>query len=195
MPEDAFIIISSESISFLERQRELLRRGKINNYNFILGFELEYAYKRIIYSSTRKFQNYYKGGRCFILGNGPSLNLDDLETLKKNNEVVLASNNFYRWFDKTKLRPDFYFISDILDVKAEEFLQADKINFMVNISFRSDILKKAKNVFFYETSPWVQYAYPYKAFSQKICPLFMRRVPQLCNAADGVNMGFKEIIY
>ena len=77
------LIISTESASYLERQRELLRRGKINNYNFILGFELEFAYKRIIYSFTRKFQNYYKGGRCFILGNGPSLTLEDLETLKK----------------------------------------------------------------------------------------------------------------
>lgn len=197
LPEDAFVIISTESASYLERQRELLRRGKINNYNFILGFELEFAYKRIIYSFTRKFQNYYKGGRCFILGNGPSLTLEDLETLKKNNEIVFVSNNFYRWFDKTALRPDFYFICDVLDVKAEEFLQEDKINFMVNIYFRSDILKKTKSLFFFETSPWIQYGYyPYK-------PFFSNDLPLVYEAGSisyimlqmAVNMGFKEIYF
>jgi len=177
LPEDAFVVISTESSHFLEKQRELLRRGKINNYNFILGFELAYAFKRVLFSSTRRFQNYYNGDRCFILGNGPSLTLDDLETLRKNNEIVFVSNNFYKWFDKTALRPDFYFICDVVDVQAENFLQNDKTNFMVEIGYRSEMLKKAKNVYFFEISPWVQFDYyPHKFFSRRICLLYMRLV-------------------
>lgn len=197
LPEDAFVIISTESSSFLEKQRELLRRGKINNYNFILGFELEFAYKRIIYSQTRKFQNYYKGGRCFILGNGPSLTLEDLETLKNNNEIVFVSNNFYKWFDKTSFRPDFYFIWDVLDVKVEEFLQEDKINFIANIYFRSDMLRKAKNLYFFETSPWVQYDYyPYKPFFSEDLPLVYEAGSiSFIMLQMAVNMGFKEIYF
>jgi hypothetical protein len=197
LPEDAFVIISTESGAFNERQRELLRRGKINNYNFILGFELEHAYKRIIYSVTRKFQNYYKGARCFILGNGPSLSLEDLETLRENNEIIFASNNFYKWFDKTKLRPDFYFISDVLDVRVEDFIAVDNINFIVNIGFRNDVLKKAKKVFYFETSPWVQYSYyPYKPFFSEDLPLTYE-AGSICYIMlqMAVNMGFKEIYF
>ena len=197
LPEDSFVIVSTESASSLERQRELLRRGKINNYNFILGFELAFAYKRVLYSSTRKLQNYYKGGRCFILGNGPSLLLEDLEMLNKNNEIVFVSNNFYRWFDKTALRPDFYFICDVLDVKAEEFLQEDKINFMANIYFRSDIIKKTKNLFFFEISPWIQYDYyPYKPFFSEDLPLVYEAGSiSYIMLQMAVNMGFKEIYF
>ena len=197
LPENAFVILSIESAAYLHRQRELLGRGKINNYNFILGFELEFAYKRVLYSPTRKFQNYYNGGRCFLIGNGPSLNLEDLETLKNNNEIVFASNNFYRWFEQTSLRPDFYFIADVLDVKAEAFLQEDKINFMADLYFRSDSIKKAKNLFFFEISPWAEYDYyPYKRFFSEDLPLtYGAGSISYIMLQMAVNMGFKEVYF
>ena len=197
LPEDAFVVISTEDISFLENQRELLRRGKINNVNFILGFELEFAYKRVLFSSTRIFQNYYDGGRCFIIGNGPSLTLEDLQTLKENNEITFVSNNFYRWFDKTDFRPDFYFVWDALDVYPEEFMQEEKINFMVSVFYRNEILKEAKNLYFFETSPWVQYDYyPYKPFFSDDLPLVYEAGSiSYIMLQIAVNMGFKEIYF
>jgi Uncharacterized protein conserved in bacteria len=197
LPEDAFVVISTEAPSYLEKQREMLRRGKINNYHFILGFELEFAFKRVLYSSTRRFQNYYNGGRCFIIGNGPSLTLEDLETLRKNNEVVFVSNNFYRWFDRTALRPDFYFIWDVLDVQAENVLQNEQMNFMVPIHFRSEMLKKVQHVYFFEISPWVQYDYyPYKPFFSEDLPLVYEAGSiSYIMLQMAVNMGFTEIYF
>ena len=40
----------------------------------------------------------YKGQRCFVLGNGPSLSPDDLNMLK--DEITFASNRIYKIFDK-----------------------------------------------------------------------------------------------
>ena len=64
--------------------------------------------------STRKnleqCKNKYKGKRCFIIGNGPSLTKEDLEKLK--GEYTFASNKIYKLFDKTSWRPDFYAIFD-----------------------------------------------------------------------------------
>lgn len=56
------------------------------------------------------FRNKYKGQRCFIIGNGPSLTAEDLDKLK--GEVTFASNRIYKIFDKTDWRPTFYSIFD-----------------------------------------------------------------------------------
>lgn len=52
----------------------------------------------------------YKGQRCFVLGNGPSLVPEDLEKLK--GEITFASNRIYKIFDKTDWRPTFFGMMD-----------------------------------------------------------------------------------
>ena len=52
----------------------------------------------------------YKGQRCFVIGNGPSLTVEDLEHLK--DEVTFASNGIYKIFAKTDWRPTYYAIFD-----------------------------------------------------------------------------------
>lgn len=50
------------------------------------------------------------GKRCFIIGNGPSLNTDDLDKLAK--EDCFGVNEVHRFFHKTKWRPKYYIIMD-----------------------------------------------------------------------------------
>lgn len=57
-------------------------------------------------------RNRYLGQRCFVLGNGPSLKVADLELLK--NEVTFAANKIYLCFDETEWRPTFYSVEDLL---------------------------------------------------------------------------------
>ena len=52
------------------------------------------------------------GERAFIIGNGPSLSIDDLTLIQK--EVSFASNKVYLAFDQTVWRPDYYFVFDKL---------------------------------------------------------------------------------
>lgn len=58
----------------------------------------------------RPFHMKYKGERCFIIGNGPSLTASDLERLK--NEHCFAANKIYHMFNQTEWRPEFYFCVD-----------------------------------------------------------------------------------
>lgn len=51
-----------------------------------------------------------KRKRCFIIGNGPSLCIEDLEKLI--NEDCIGTNELYRIFDRTKWRPKYYLIWD-----------------------------------------------------------------------------------
>lgn len=52
------------------------------------------------------------GRRAFVIGNGPSLRLEDLELLRSQREICLASNQIYAAFDRTAWRPSYYAIED-----------------------------------------------------------------------------------
>lgn len=60
----------------------------------------------------KKFKNKYKGKRCFIIGNGPSLRVSDLEMLKQNKELCFGTHRIYEIFDQTDWRPTFYCAQD-----------------------------------------------------------------------------------
>lgn len=75
--------------------------------------------KKIIYeqyhqtNEGKKLENLcdaYNGKRCFIVGNGSSLQIEDLDRIK--NELTFGSNRIYNLFDKTEWRPTFYLAED-----------------------------------------------------------------------------------
>jgi len=57
----------------------------------------------------------HAGRRCFIIGNGPSLKITDLDRL--HGEITFASNKIYLAFDQTEWRPTYYCVEDTLVVK------------------------------------------------------------------------------
>ncbi len=62
----------------------------------------------------RALQGAYQGQRCFIMGNGPSLNHTDLDRL--GNEYVWGVNRCYLLFERIRWRPTFYTAVDTLVV-------------------------------------------------------------------------------
>lgn len=57
-------------------------------------------------------KNRHQGQRCFIIGNGPSLRISDLDRL--TDEITFASNKIYLAFDQTDWRPTYYVVEDSL---------------------------------------------------------------------------------
>jgi hypothetical protein len=55
-------------------------------------------------------KNKHKNERCFIIGNGPSLTINDLNMLK--NEITFAANRIDLAFDSTDWRPAYYSVID-----------------------------------------------------------------------------------
>lgn len=74
----------------------------------------------------KQYKNKYIGKKCFIIGNGPSLKISDLERL--NNEITFACNRIYVLFDKTNWRPTFYLCQDPTLVRScrDEIKRIDK---------------------------------------------------------------------
>ncbi|MBR0184529.1 MAG: DUF115 domain-containing protein [Synergistaceae bacterium] len=96
-------------------------------YPIIRGFSrtIEKGVKRILnvnrFKSGRvaiqKYKNFYDGQRCFIIGNGPSLTIKDLEKLKEFGEISIASNSIYNLFPNTEWRPTIYTVHDFQEIK------------------------------------------------------------------------------
>ncbi len=65
-----------------------------------------------------KLENMHKDERAFVLGNGPSLSIEDLNKLK--NEITFASNKIYLAFEKTDWRPTYYSVVDHLVMRNNQ---------------------------------------------------------------------------
>jgi len=111
--ENDYFVIASKV--YADKMEEQLKAVNIKDENIIKFINIQdivwnfsgavedwYKYLR----KVQKFHNMYQGERCFVIGNGPSLTIKDLEKLK--DEVTFASNSIYALYDRTEWRPTFY---------------------------------------------------------------------------------------
>lgn len=80
----------------------------------------------------KQIKNSHDGERCFIIGNGPSLAVEDLNRL--TNEDCFGVNEIHRIFSQTNWRPKYYLIMDryskstpeqIRDIQSETVFLGD----------------------------------------------------------------------
>jgi len=92
--------------------------------------------------NIRDLKNIYKGKRVFVLGNGPSINVNDINMLKE--EITFAANKIFLMYEQTSWRPTYYCVEDDL-VMQQNF---DKINELKGSTklFPADMLSYSKRV-------------------------------------------------
>ncbi len=71
---------------------------------------LQYLQNYSLCNEMKRFKGIHKGGRCFIIGTGPSLTVEDLENLK--GEITFGSNRIFEIFPRTTWRPTYYINQD-----------------------------------------------------------------------------------
>ena len=71
-------------------------------------------------SEVESLYHIHEGGRCFIIGNGPSLKTEDLNKL--NGEICFSSHRIYHIFSETDWRPAYYCAQDeaLINASANE---------------------------------------------------------------------------
>jgi hypothetical protein len=67
-----------------------------------------------------KFRDIHLGQRCFIVATGPSLTMEDLDTIRKHKEISIGMNKIYLAFALSEWRPDYYVIGDVACIKEAE---------------------------------------------------------------------------
>ena len=107
-------------------------KNKLNKYKtltYIYGLSLkmiDYSKSNILLGlngglnkeKINKFKNIHSGERCFIIGNGPSLNAIDLDKLK--GEITFAANRIDSIFKQTSWRPKYYCTFDDAFIQNKE---------------------------------------------------------------------------
>jgi len=71
-----------------------------------------------------QFKDLHQGERCFVIGNGPSLRMGDLERLA--GETTFSANKIYLAFSKTHWRPTYYCVEDDL-VACQNWNEIDSV--------------------------------------------------------------------
>lgn len=82
---------------------------------------------------TRRIQNLkkkYHNKRCFVIGNGPSINSMNLNLMK--DDIVFCSNSFFLKFKDLDFHPSFITVEDHL-VAEDNFKELDKLEGITKI--------------------------------------------------------------
>ena len=104
----------------------------------------------------KKYHNIHKGEKCVIVGNGPSLRVEDLEKLYTLEIPTFACNRIYKIFPETCWRPTFFFITDelLLEGYKDELDGVPADHRFFPESFRN---KLNNGVFFYPGPEYYDY--------------------------------------
>ena len=119
--------------------------------NFLKNEIKKKAYTEIE-QRLKKYKDIHKGKRCFIIGNGPSLRMEDLNMLK--DEITFAANSIYLMFDKTDWRPNNYLCGDSYAYRADYDLieNLDIPNKFISLSAAFKVGKLSDKVLYFKTS-------------------------------------------
>ena len=102
--------------------------------------------------SLAKLKGSHKGEKCFVIGNGPSLNASDLQRLHENRILSFGTNRVFKIFDQTDWRPTFFASEDIIilkDIQREiETIPAQKKFIPIHLKWDDGVDIKGADYFF-----------------------------------------------
>lgn len=97
--------------------------------------------------AIRRLKDSHKGERCFIIGNGASLSVFDLDRIAGNGIYSFGTNSVFKLFSRTSWRPNMYISIDKEVIKSiKPILEDGKIN---NIWLDYAVRKTVKGDFNY----------------------------------------------
>lgn len=139
----------------------------------------------------------YRGRRCFILGNGPSLTVKDIALV--SNEITFATNRIYSIFKHTNWRPSFYLAIDnnVLKDNLEDIMQVEAGHKFINVTAKAYGYQENEDTTFINMfGPYLvrPYAYKTKKVGRDVSKSFTYSYSVTGVAIElSIYMGFKEI--
>lgn len=167
------------------------------------AFGVLYALRKVInknkYRQLSKYKNIYKGNRCFIVGTGPSLSINDINKL--SGEICFGVNTLYKYYSDTNWRANYYCVIDPNTYKAisKDLLKHHNDTLFV-AGNRVKVSDKRVNQFSLECSSFYKFEYP--QLFDNVCNFSDDLSNEIYDGASvvyavmqiAVYMGFKEII-
>lgn len=93
----------------IDKMARQMRRWN-NYYASMVSYHKLNEHQKELLKSNMKYKDKYKGERCFILGNAPSVNKINFDRL--HNELVITVNDMFFHRNFEKLDSNFHFMAD-----------------------------------------------------------------------------------
>lgn len=145
----------------------------------------------------RKLKDKFKGKRCFILGNGPSLNKCDLSKLQ--NEYSFGVNGIFYKTEEMGYKPTFYVVEDshVMKDNAAKINEYDVEYKFFPVNYKTYI-KRKENVLFFKMNEgfYVEHSpnFSVPRFSADISKsIFCGQSVTMLNFQIAYYLGFEEI--
>lgn len=122
LAKDAFYILSMRNYEAVKNQ---LLENKIEEEHIIFFRDAQIldcleevtTAGGVSVKKLKSFQNIHSGEKCFIIGNGPSLCIEDLDMIYKSGIKSFACNLIFKCYEDTLWRPDYYFFTDGVGIR------------------------------------------------------------------------------
>jgi hypothetical protein len=156
------------------------------DFNSLAAYPEKELYAKVTEPDTDELAalyNAFKGKRCFIIGNGPSLNRHNLMLLK--DEYTFGVNSFYYKTRETGFKPYFYVVEDssVMKENIEEIRQFDTPYKFFPTNYKS-LHPKQPNTFFFRMN---------RGFYEKSSPNYV--VPRFSTDASKVLYCGQSVTY
>lgn len=185
LPEADLLLVIKENII----ENDLWISGK---YGSVLNlYDAIKERRKKDYCHLEKYRGIHTGERCFLIGNGPSLTIEDLNKIYQNSEISFGCNQICKLFEKTMWRPSYYVIGDgkVWEEVKNKFSSNSTCfirNFLCEADKRNDIE--------YYSSNGEKYYPGYPSFSDDLVQgVFGGRTVMYDMLQIAAYMGFKEI--
>lgn len=162
--------------------------------------QLQYIdyHKRVNTDYFKSIKGTKMGERCFIIGNGPSLTIEDLDLLK--GEFNFGFNRIYDIYEKTSWRPTYYmvvdksFIQSLCNVPAIDLGSNKVFIYDKKLSEHWKSKNDVQEIFCHGERPIVREKYYQKTISENVEDYFTASQSVTCSAFElAFYMGFSEI--
>ena len=167
-------------------------------YSYQIWWRIAYCYTKDS-KELRKLKNKHVGEKCFIIGNGPSLTLEDINCLRGS--ITFASNRIYDVFSKTDWRPTYYVAIDLSFIREgfEEISTLSLPHKFINRAAKLFSGMKKENgeifVFYYEKRFFERHKLKQQSHSRDISKYMTDTSTVTASAIEiALYMGFSEMI-
>ena len=181
-------------------------RSEIRPFFLLIRSLVPFSFSNRNRKEIKKLKNMYAGKRCFVVGLGPSLTIEDLNCLK--DEYTFALNNVFPIFQFTEWRPTFYLFQEMMLLQGKKEFnkfcynitnQKFNISFFPYCKYTNIIRKINKNTVFLPIEEnWSNYVHDnrYLNFSKDCSKVVHAAFTSMYTIVQLIAyMGFSEIYF
>lgn len=189
IPCDATIVVFKENLDDYDIQN-------LKKYNTV--YDIYNIHTNKLQSSflmLKKYENKHRNGKCFIVGNGPSLKIEDLERIQKIGIPNFGFNLIYKIYPDTSWRPTYFVITEYNLYKTyyDEIIKLQHDNMFIKGFYCMENTPYIENVNYYPGYARRHYLSKQK-FSNDISKVVYSGYSVMYDTLQiAVYMGFKEI--